>query len=89
MGLHLVVVNARTESDLEPAFAAFSQQRVGAVLVGNSAFYNRRTEQVAALAARHALPAISQFREFAMAGALPVFGGEDAQHAGHGTRDRS
>jgi putative ABC transport system substrate-binding protein len=51
-------VNARTESDLEPAFASFSQQRVGAVLVANSGFYNRRTEQLAALAARHALPAI-------------------------------
>jgi putative ABC transport system substrate-binding protein len=39
MGLQLVVVNARTESDCETAFATFSQQRVGAVLVGNSAFY--------------------------------------------------
>jgi putative ABC transport system substrate-binding protein len=34
MGLQLFVVNARTESDFEPAFADFSQQRVGAVLVG-------------------------------------------------------
>ena len=58
LGLQLVVVNARTDSDLETAFATFSQQRVGAVLVGNSTFYNRRMEQLAALAARHALPAI-------------------------------
>ena len=58
LGLQLVVVNARTDSDLETAFATFSQQRVGAVLVGISDFFNRRTEQLAALAARHALPAI-------------------------------
>jgi opacity protein-like surface antigen len=41
-------VNARTDSDLETAFATFSQQHVGAVLVGPSNFYNRRTEQVGA-----------------------------------------
>jgi hypothetical protein len=46
------VVNARTDSDLETAFASFSQQRVGAVLVGTSTLYNRRMEQLAALAAR-------------------------------------
>jgi putative ABC transport system substrate-binding protein len=69
-GLQLVVVNARTASDLEVAFATFSQQRVGAILVANSAFYNRRTEQLALLAARHALPAMFAFREYALAGGL-------------------
>jgi putative tryptophan/tyrosine transport system substrate-binding protein len=59
LGLQLVVVNGRTDSDLETAFATFSQQRVGAVLVGTSALYNQRMEKLAALAARHALPAIS------------------------------
>ena len=58
LGLQLFVVNARTDSDLETAFATFSQQRVGAVLVGSSALYALRREQLAALAARHALPAI-------------------------------
>src|SRR6202795_2203791 len=70
LGLQLVVVNASTDRDLETAFASFSQQRVGAVLVGDSTFYPRRTEQLAALAARHALPAIYPFREFAPAGGL-------------------
>jgi putative ABC transport system substrate-binding protein len=74
LGLQLVVVDARTDSDLEPAFARFSQQRVGAVLVGSSAFFNRRTEQLAALAARNALPAIYPFREFALAGGLMSYG---------------
>ena len=55
LGLPLVVVNARTDSDLETAFATLSQQRVGAVLVGNSSFYDQRMKQLVALAARHAL----------------------------------
>jgi putative ABC transport system substrate-binding protein len=58
LGLQLLVANARTDSDLEPAFATFSQQRIGGFLIGTSAFYNRRMEQLAALAARYALPAI-------------------------------
>jgi putative ABC transport system substrate-binding protein len=74
LGLQLLVVNAGTDSDLEPAFATFSQQRVGAVLVGSSAFFNRRTEQLAALAARRALPAIYPFREFALSGGLMSYG---------------
>jgi hypothetical protein len=36
-------MNARTDSDLETAFAIFSQQRVGAILVTNSGFFGRRT----------------------------------------------
>jgi putative ABC transport system substrate-binding protein len=74
LSLQLVVVNARTDSDLEAAFASFSQQRVGAVLVGTSAFFSRRREQFAALAARHALPAIYPFREYALAGGLTSYG---------------
>jgi putative ABC transport system substrate-binding protein len=74
LGLQLVVVNARTDSDLEPAFATFSQHRVGAILVGNSALYNLRMEQLAALAARHALPAIYPWREYTLAGGLMSYG---------------
>ena len=67
-------MNARTDSDLEPVFATFSQQRVSAVLVGNSTLYPRRMEQLAALAARHALPAIYPYREYALAGGLMSYG---------------
>src|SRR6516164_6022877 len=74
LGLQLIVEYARTDSDFEPAFTIFSQQRVGAVLFGPSNFYTRHTEQLAALAARHALPAIYQFREFALAGGLMSYG---------------
>jgi putative ABC transport system substrate-binding protein len=58
LGLQLVPMYARTNSDLEMAFASFSQQRVAAVLVTQSTFYPRRIEQLVALAACHALPAI-------------------------------
>ena len=75
LGLQLVVVNTRTDSDLEPAFATFSQQHVGAVLVSNGTFFSRRMEQIAALAGRHALPAIFPYREYALAGGLMSYGG--------------
>jgi putative ABC transport system substrate-binding protein len=74
LGRQLVVENAGTDSDLEMAFASFSQQHVGAVLVGISTFYNRRTEQLAALAVRYALPTIFPFREYALAGGLMSYG---------------
>jgi putative ABC transport system substrate-binding protein len=75
LGLQLVVMNTRTDSDLETAFATFSQQHVGAVLVSNGTFYSRRMEQVAAIAGRHALPAIFPYREFVLAGGLMSYGG--------------
>jgi putative ABC transport system substrate-binding protein len=74
LGLQIVVVNARTDADLKTAFATFSQQRVGAVLVGTSPLYTRRMEQLAALAARHALPAIFPYREYVLAGGLVSYG---------------
>jgi hypothetical protein len=66
--------SASTDRDLEPAFATFSQQHVGAVLVSNSTLYTRRTEQLAALAARDALPAIFPYSEFVLAGGLMSYG---------------
>jgi putative ABC transport system substrate-binding protein len=74
LGLQLAIVNARADSDLETAFASFSQQLVGAVLIGPSTFVTRRAEQIAALAAHHALPAIFRNREFALAGGLMSYG---------------
>jgi putative ABC transport system substrate-binding protein len=70
LGLRLVVVNVRTNSDLETAFATYSQQRVGAVLVVTSNLFIQRMEQLAALTARRALPAIYSSREHVLAGGL-------------------
>ena len=74
LALQLVIVNARTDSDLEIAFATLSQQRVGAVLVGPSILYGRHTEQLAALVVRHSLPAIFSLREYTLAGGLMSYG---------------
>jgi putative ABC transport system substrate-binding protein len=74
LGLELIVVNASTDGDLETAFATFSRRRVGAVLVSNGNFLTRRTEQLAALAASHVLPAIFPYREHALAGGLMSYG---------------
>jgi putative ABC transport system substrate-binding protein len=75
LGRQLSVVYARTDSDLEPAFASFLRQRIGAVLIGTGTLFSRRTEQLASLAARHALPAIFPYREFVLAGGLMSYGG--------------
>jgi hypothetical protein len=66
------------------------QQRVGAVLIGTSTFYNRRMEQIAALAARHALPAIFPFREYTLAGGLMSYGSsiDNASHQVSGHKGR-
>jgi putative ABC transport system substrate-binding protein len=82
LGLQLVVANASTDSDLETAFASFSQHRVSAVLVSPTAFFNNRTQQLAALAARHALPAIYSYREYTQAGGL-MSCGSSISYAGH------
>jgi putative ABC transport system substrate-binding protein len=74
LGLQLIVANARTDSDLEKAFTIFSQQHVGAVLVGTGAYFSRRSKQLAALAVRHGLPTIFQYRENAVAGGLMSYG---------------
>jgi len=81
LGLQLVFANPGNDGELETAFATFSQQRVRGVIVSNGPFANRRMEQLAALAARHALPAIFPYREFALAGGLMSYGSSFAYTA--------
>jgi putative ABC transport system substrate-binding protein len=60
LGLKLVVVDARTDSDLETAFATLSQQDVGAVLVGPSALYTRASGSAYAALPQHKGKAIDR-----------------------------
>jgi putative ABC transport system substrate-binding protein len=74
LGVQLVVVRANAESDFNAAFSIVVQQRSGALLVGASPFFNNRREQLVVLAARHALPTIYEWRDFAAAGGLMSYG---------------
>jgi putative ABC transport system substrate-binding protein len=74
LGLQLHVLHANSESDFDKAFAAMAQLRVGALVIGTDGFLNSRSEQLATLAMRHAMPAIFQYREFTAAGGLMSYG---------------
>jgi putative ABC transport system substrate-binding protein len=74
LGVQLVLQNARTEPEIDAAFAAFLQQKAGALLLGNDPFLGSQREKLASLAIRHRLPAISFRREFAEAGGLLSYG---------------
>jgi putative ABC transport system substrate-binding protein len=74
LGLATHVLHASTERDFDMVFATLVQLRVGALAIGSDPFFTSRTEQLAALALRHAVPAIFQFREFAAAGGLMSYG---------------
>lgn len=74
LGVRLLVVKAQAESEFEAAFASLLQQRADALVVLNSAFFNSRRDQLVALAARHRLPTVYEFREFALAGGLMSYG---------------
>ncbi|MEX2036606.1 MAG: ABC transporter substrate-binding protein [Xanthobacteraceae bacterium] len=74
LGVQLAVVRANAENEFETAFASVVRQKAGALLVCASPFFNSRRQQLVVLAARHALPAIYEWRDFAAAGGLMSYG---------------
>jgi len=74
LGLQIHIVNASTEGEIDSAFATLARLRAGALIVGTGEFFNSRPEQLAELAARHAMPAFYQLRQFAAAGGLISYG---------------
>ncbi len=73
-GIQLIVLSCASESDFDPAFTSLVQQRAGALLVGASALFNSRRDQLIALANHHRVPAIYEWREFVAAGGLVSYG---------------
>jgi putative tryptophan/tyrosine transport system substrate-binding protein len=70
LGQELLFFYASNENDLDAAFESLVQERADAVLVGNDVFFTNRREQIVALAARHGIPTIYAFRQFAESGGL-------------------
>jgi putative ABC transport system substrate-binding protein len=73
-GIQLRVLNATTDSEIDTAFANLSELRAGALLVGDDPFFTSRRNEIVALASSHAVPAIYQWRDFAVAGGLISYG---------------
>jgi putative ABC transport system substrate-binding protein len=78
LGLELRILRASADGDFERVFATLAEMRVGGLVIGADAFFNSRNEQLAALAARNAIPTISPYREFVEAGGLMSYGGSIA-----------
>src|ERR1700730_16801922 len=74
VGQRIVVLEASGESDFTPAFSALVQQGADALLVMADPFFNSRRERLVALVARHSIPAVYEWREFAVAGGLMSYG---------------
>jgi putative ABC transport system substrate-binding protein len=80
LGLELHVLHAITDRDFEAAFARVLQLRAGALVISPDVFFNTRSEQLAALSLRHAVPAIYQYRPFAAAGGLMSYGSDETEY---------
>jgi ABC-type uncharacterized transport system substrate-binding protein len=74
-GLQTHVLHASVVRDLDTVFATVTQLRADGLVIGSDPFFNSQSKQLAALAIRHALPTVYQYREFAAAGGLMSYGG--------------
>jgi putative tryptophan/tyrosine transport system substrate-binding protein len=75
LGLQLHVLHASSERDFNSVFANLLELRANAFVIGSDLFFTSRSEQLAELTVRHAVPSIYQFREFTAAGGLMSYGG--------------
>ncbi len=78
IGMQLHVVQVSTDAELESAFTELSKLRANALVVSPDVFFNTRSDRLAALSLRHAIPSIYQYRRFAAAGGLVSYGSDDA-----------
>jgi putative ABC transport system substrate-binding protein len=74
LGVGLLFLNAKVESEFESAFATVVQRQIGALLIAPEPFFNAERDRLVALAARHRIPSIYAARLFAEAGGLMSYG---------------
>jgi putative ABC transport system substrate-binding protein len=74
------VLNASAERDFESVFASLRQMRAGGLIISPSTFFSARSEQLATLAVRYAMPAIFQYRPFAATGGLLSYGSDETEY---------
>ena len=79
LGLRLHILHASSERELDTAFANIVQLQAGALVINADAFFNSRSDQIAALALRDKMPAVYQYRQFAAAGGLASYGSKLAE----------
>jgi len=80
LGLRLHILHASSDRDFDQVFASLAELRAGALVIGPDNFFTARSEQLAALTVRHAMPAIYQFRPFAAAGGLLSYGSSETEY---------
>jgi len=73
-GCNLLILKAGTESEIDATFASFDRLQAGGLVVSSDPFFDSQREQLVTLAARYAIPAIYEWREFATAGGLISYG---------------
>jgi len=78
LGVDLHILNASTDGDFDAVFANLIQLRAGGLVISTDPFFTSRSEQLAALAASHAVPAVFKGRQFAAAGGLLSYGSDIA-----------
>jgi len=74
LGVRIVRLDASTPTEIEAVFAGLAEQRIGALLMGGDPFFIAQRVQLAALAARHAVPAVYAWREAVEDGGLMSYG---------------
>jgi putative tryptophan/tyrosine transport system substrate-binding protein len=79
LGVKLVVLNGGSDEEIDASFASLASQRIGALLVGADPSFDPRRNRLIALVAQHKIPAIYQFRDYAVAGGLMSYGASVAE----------
>ena len=83
LGLELAILSGSTEQEFDGMFTAVRNMRAGGLVFSSDPYFAYRSQQLAALAVRHAVPAMTQSRDFPLAGGLMSYGGDFNQSHRH------